>query len=336
MLIVRGATLAGLAASARLARLGHRVTLVTGGGPVGGAVAVPDVIAVPAAWRDVFKKSGGHLQAELNRAHVELVEAPPREHVLADGSTLSLPSERGAQYRAVAERFGEAEAARWRGMVDGLDDLWHAYRRHALEGIVPVSGRDRAALWLDVTVADLADRVGEHLAPIVLEAGGSPGAPAVEALSLSAERRFGRWQLVDGDGAARPGPLLLDDRGALRPGSLLADQGTLRPGSLLLDLLRRRVEERGVTLIEEHDGRPDLDATVPDQPLRSGSAEDWLARAPIVGEDGVLRASAASPAGPAPWAELGSAALAVYELHERLTGEDCRPTNVNFTMPRLA
>ena len=48
----------------------------------------------------------------------------------------------------------------------------------------------------------------------------------------------------------------------------------------------------------------------------------------------VARASAASPAGPEPWAQLGSAALAVYELHERLTGEDSRPTNVAFRMPR--
>lgn len=312
MLIIRGATLAGVAAAARLARLGHEVTLVTDGDQVGGAGALPDVIAVPAAWRDVFKKSGGHLQAELNRVHVELVEALPREYVLADGSTLLLPGERGAQYRAVAERFGEAEAARWRALVDDLDDLWHAYRRHALEGIAPVAdARDRAALWLDVTVGQLAERVDDRLAPIVLEAGGSPAARAVEALSLSAERRFGRWRLVDGDGGALP-------------------------GSLLLDLLARRIEERGVRLVERCESSPDLDATLPDRPLRAVSAEDWLTRVPIVGSDGVVRASACSPAGPAPWAELGSAALAVYELHERLTGEDCRPTNVAFKLPRLA
>ncbi|NHB83987.1 hypothetical protein G7085_03060 [Tessaracoccus sp. HDW20] len=110
MLIIRGATLAGLAAAARLARLGHEVTVVTDGGPLGGATAPPDVVTVPAAWRDLFKKSGGHLLAELNRARVELVEAPPRQHPLPDGSTLTLPDERGPQYRAVVARFGEAEA----------------------------------------------------------------------------------------------------------------------------------------------------------------------------------------------------------------------------------
>lgn len=312
MVIVRGATLAGLAAAARLARLGHQVTIETPSSTVGRDIDVADTIAVPAAWRDLFKKSGGHLQTELNRAGLELVEAPPRTHLLADGSTMELPAERGAQYRAISARLGAATAAAWRDLVDDLDGLWHAYRRHALEGVAPVrTADDRAALWLDVTVADLADRVGGQLAPIVLSEGGAPGAPAVEAIGLSAERRFGLWRLAD-------------------------EGGRWRQGALLVDLLVARLAERGVTFRRPTGEEPDLDATVQDgaQP-RAETAAQWLSRTPIIGADGVLRASAASPAGHQPWAELGSAALAVYELHGRLTGEDCRPTNVDFRPPRL-
>ena len=139
----------------------------------------------------------------------------------------------------------------------------------------------------------------------------SPDAPALLALPLSVERTFGRWRLVDAGGA-------------------------VQPSTRLVGLLADRLAERGVVVAEEAEGAVDIDAAPPAgwRPA-TASAEDWLARVPIVGEGGALRASAASPAGPEPWAQLGSAALAVYALHERLTGEDPRPTNVDFRLPRL-
>ena len=68
--------------------------------------------------------------------------------------------------------------------------------------------------------------------------------------------------------------------------------------------------------------------------LAPSSGRAWLRRTPVV--DDVPTASACSPAGNDVWGELASAALAVYELHERLTGEDCRPTNRAFRGSRLA
>lgn len=389
-IVVRGSTLAGTATAARLARLGHDVTLVTDGEPLGGrwapapgpgghtVDAMPQVICLPATWRDLFKKSGGHLQAELNRAGLDLVPAPPALHRFADGTELELPSERGAQLRAVEHAFGPDVAARWRRLIDGLDDVWLAYRRHALEGTAPVAGKpDRARLWLDRTLVGLASGLGERLGRVVTDLGDSPGAPGLLAIRLHVEQTFGRWQLVDGDGV---------------PQSV----------SRLIDMLADRLQERGVRLVETPDGTPDVDclphlprgtwlrpapgaapaprithelrkpsgkavrevvdhtgprpvvtwlrptadgdlATThdhntatpdPSWGVATSSARDWLARTPILG-DGHLRASACSPAGAEPWAELASAALAVYELHERLTGEDSRPTNRDFRPPRL-
>ncbi|MFT3887280.1 MAG: hypothetical protein QM713_03850 [Arachnia sp.] len=313
MLTVRGATLAGMAAAARLARLGHEVTLVTDGSALGADWSDDGPLLLPAAWRDLFKKSGAHLVTALNGAGLELVAAPPAEHPLPDGTSIALPAERGAQYRAVAARFGADEAARWRSLVDDLDDVWLAFRRHALEGTAPVeTPAQRAALWLDRTVGDVAAGLADPLASLLLSLAETPDAPALLALPLSVERTFGRWMLVSADG---------DTRGS----------------TLLVRLLADRLAERGVRVVDEHDGAVDIDGVPPAGWVpRTRSADDWLARVPIVGADGALRASAASPAGPEPWAQLGSAALAVYELHERLTGEDPRPTNRDFTLPRLA
>lgn len=303
MLIVRGATLAGLAAAARLARLGHEVTLDAAGHVPD---PLPPTIVLPATWRDLFKKSGAHLVTALNGAGLELTEAPPTRHVLGDGTVLELPSERGAQFYALSDAFGKDEAARWRDLLDDLMPVWEAFRRHALEGTEPVrTKQQRAALWLDRSVADVAGRLGTPLADVVLALG--PERPGMAALPLLLERMFGRWQVTRAGGP--------------------------QPADLLVDLLRARLAERGVRTVETYDGEADIDC-------RPATAKTrWWQRPPALGvpinDGGQLRASSASPAGAAPWAQLASAALAVYELHERLTGEDPRPTNKEFTLPRL-
>lgn len=199
MVAIRGATLAGVAAAARLSRLGHDVTLHTAGVRPGGrwtpdshqdhAVdAMPQVITLPAAWRDVFKKSGRAFDP-LARAGLRLVAAPPAVHRFADGSELELPTERGAQYHALAARYGDAVAARWRTLLDDADDVWLAARRAGVEAPHRPESREAATLWLDRTLTDLADRItsssGTHppgpqvlRRHIVAQGSGHPGNPA--------------------------------------------------------------------------------------------------------------------------------------------------------------
>ncbi|MDO5676529.1 MAG: hypothetical protein Q4G35_03360 [Propionibacteriaceae bacterium] len=303
MIVVRGATLSGLAATARLARLGHEVTLDAGGHSPD---PLPPVIVLPATWRDLFKKSGAHLVTALNGAGLELVPAPPARHELSDGSVLELPAERGAQFYALSDAFGEGEAGRWRDLLDSLMPVWEAFRRHALEGAEPVrTKQQRSALWLDRTVADVAGSLRTPLKDVVLALG--PEQPGLAALPLLLERMFGRWELTKDE--------------------------VPQPAELLVELLRQRVAERGVHTVESHDGPADIDCRPHVVPRR------WWQRTVGLGtpidDGGQLRASVNSPAGAAPWAQLASAALAVYELHERLTGEDPRPTNKEFTLPRL-
>lgn len=304
MLIVRGATLAGLAAAARLSRLGHTVTLDEAGHTV---ESLPPTIALPAAWRDTFKKSGAHLITALNGAGLELSPAPPARYTLSDGSVLELPAERGAQFYALSAAFGEAEAARWRDLLDDLLPVWGAFRRHALEGSEPVRTRQqRSALWLDRSIAEVAQRLQSPLAEVLTALG--PERPGTAALPLLLERMFGRWEVTH--------------------------HNAPQPADRLVDLLRARVVQRGVSIVESHDGPADIDCR-PHQAARRW----WRRPHPLgtpINDGGQLRASTTSPAGSAPWAQLASAALAVYELHERLTGEDPRPTNKAFTLPRLS
>ena len=248
-LVVRGATLSGLAVAARLAKLGHRVELATDGEPLGGrwaatagpeghlVDALPQLVSLPATWRDVFKKSGGHLVAELNRAGLALVEAPPVEHRFPDGTALELPAERGAQFHAISNRFGEPAAARWRDLVDDLDAVWTARRAFGIDGPeLPVDRAGRRRLWLGRTLVDLADRLDHpQLSRLVSDLGPALGtrsaaAPAVLATAHVLDRTFGRWQLVDGDGRGQR-------------------------ASLLVELLAARVSERKVDVVE-HSSAP--------------------------------------------------------------------------------
>lgn len=383
MLKIRGATLAGMASAARLAKLGHEVELLSDTIPAGGRWAgagpspLPPVISLPATWRDLFKKSGRTLDAELSRTGLSLVPAPPTIHRFADGSELALPTERGRQFAVLSDRYGTPVAERWRDLLDELDDVWMAARRFGVERPeAPATRAQRASLWLDRSLADAADRAGHpHLSQIVVAVGplagtGSRRAPGLLAGRLAVDRMFGRWHIVDAAGAPQPGTRLIDaltDRLATRRVTV-TDAPVERSGQDLISIDCRPPavslparpalapacsQTREAGTVEELSETVDLSGAAPVVTWRIPSAEgttvlthdhtrarrsaEWgaeprsaraiLRRPPVQAGDGALRASAASPAGPEPWAELASAALAVYELHERLTGEDCRPTN---------
>lgn len=394
-LVVHGATLSGLAAAARFAKLGHDVVLTTGGdvpggrwaampGPEGHLVdAMPQQVSVPATWRDVFKKSGGHLVAELNRAGLALVEAPPVEHNFPDGTTLALPCERGAQFHAISHTLGSRAAEQWRDLLDDLDDLWAARRTFGINNPeLPQDMAGQKQLWLERTLADLAARLEHpHLRELILDLGPTNGthskkAPALLATSFVLDRTFGRWQLVDDEGRGQRASHLVDllsarvvERGVrichdsaeppsvdCRPRAsarwfLASPRPALRP--TLSHELREADGTTSVREVVDHtsDGpvttwlRPAKDAVLasihdhrhgtPDLAwgLAPISGPKWLHRTPILGE--VPAASACSPAGNDAWCELASAALAVYEVHERVTGEDCRPTNRAFKGSKL-
>jgi UDP-galactopyranose mutase len=214
---VVGGGLAGMAAAARLAKLGHAVDLYERAGVLGGSWApyeltdgvlvddAPAVLGFPAPWRDLFRKSGRPLEAELARSGHALVPADVPQVIFADGATLMLSSNRGEQHAALVRAYGAPAADRWRNLLDRLDEVWQALRPLGFESELPgrahLSRQQRQRLMRRQTVADLAHSVRHpHLSALVRSVaygfGASPEeTPALVAVELTIRSTFGRWQI---------------------------------------------------------------------------------------------------------------------------------------------
>lgn len=223
LVAVVGGGLAGMAAAARLAKMGHRVRLHEVSDTLGGRWApygldgtdvlvddAPGVLGFPAPWRDLFLKSGRPLEAELARSGYGLVTAPAPTYRFADGSELVLPTDRGQQHEALLRAYGPGPAARWQHLLDSFGDVWQALRPLGLEeAYVPAAlTRDEVrrlrGRW---SLADLADTLDEpHLRALVRSTAYGQGTtpeqvPALTAVDLLVGRTFGRWQVRPVDGA---------------------------------------------------------------------------------------------------------------------------------------
>ncbi len=216
--VVIGGSLAGLAAAARLAKAGHAVELYEKAPVLGGRWApyalsdtgvmvddAPAVLSFPAPWRDLFRKSGRPLEAELARSGFELVPAEPVVLVFDDGAELVLPTDRGEQYATLSAAYGRPVAERWRDLLDRLDDTWQALRPLGFElelrGRRQLSRPVRRRLLHRRTVADLAAAIDHpHLGALINSVAYRQGSdprrtPAFAAVELSVLRTFGRWQV---------------------------------------------------------------------------------------------------------------------------------------------
>jgi phytoene dehydrogenase-like protein len=236
--VVIGGGLAGMAAAARLAKAGHAVELYERSDALGGCWApyplphepaatpqlpaspvlvddAPAVLGFPAPWRDLFRKSGRPLEAELGRLGYALIPARPATVTFADGTELSLPTDRGEQAAAISQTFGRSAAVRWQQMLDRLGDVWQALRPLGLEG--ELSSRrqlpraTRRRLLYPRSLAELADSIGHpQLSALIRSAAYRQGSipeetPALVAVELFIARTFGRWQLQPVGSAAATG-----------------------------------------------------------------------------------------------------------------------------------
>lgn len=395
--VVHGATLGGLAVAARLAKQGHVVVLDAHGQRDGGHWAprevqevlvddLPQTFLLPAAWRDLFKKSGRAMDAELTRHGLTLEPAPAQEHRFADGRTLVLPAERGDQFHAVEDAFGRGAAERWRDVLDELDEVWQQLRLTGLERRFEAAALDARAkqkLLAGLTLEGLAERVQDaHLGTIIRSqaslAGAPPGrAPALLAVRLAVHRRFGSWQLLREGAPERASAVvdLLTERAGLRgvqrtshsgPTSATVEARPQRPAGWLArrscppalapQVRQRIVEATSEGIVERLDHRAGNPVVTWHRPLPDGRAVEtvhdhrtvrpdlawglapasfraWRSRPGIRADEG-WNASCAQHAGNEPWAELLTAALVAYEVHEERTGEDIRPTNKTQPTPR--
>ncbi len=214
---VVGGGFGGMAAAARLAKLGHEVTLLERLPALGGALtpvvdgdftwdATATSTLMPAVVRDLFRKSGRPAEREIDLVPLEVI----RDHVFEDATTLRLPGESRAAQIAAFDALGPGLGRQWVDHVATFDADWEVLRRGYFE--VPW---DRDALPRDV-----ADRLGSRETlhrrlkkrfkddrlrqvaayPFVIDGHDPRNVPAWAGLIAYLEQRFGAWTVQGGMG----------------------------------------------------------------------------------------------------------------------------------------
>ncbi|MDF3297116.1 phytoene desaturase family protein [Streptomyces tropicalis] len=139
---VIGAGTGAMAAAARLAVAGHRVTVYERTRTYGGAVGRverdgfsfdtgPGLLPLPAVFRDLFVKTGREPLEEC----VDLVQVDPSSrHVFADGTGAVLPNaSRAGAVAALDEALGAGAGQRWGDFLVRAREAWDRTRRPLLE-----------------------------------------------------------------------------------------------------------------------------------------------------------------------------------------------------------
>lgn len=217
--VVVGGGLGGLASAARLAKLGHAVTLLEAADRPGGALvpvtaegftwdAGATYTLLPAALRDLFRKSGRPLEAELG---AELEPLPViREHRFKDRTSVRVPGgSRGAQLAAFDE-LGPGLGEEWTRHVDTYSPVWDVLRRNYVEAPwdpdqpgpeLTALFRTRETLHKRLRRDLRDDRLGLVAAyPLVAEGHDPRNVPAWAGVPNYLEQCFGAWRLPGGPG----------------------------------------------------------------------------------------------------------------------------------------
>lgn len=339
--VVVGGGLGGCASAARLAKLGHEVTLLERLDHVGGAIGFleqdgyrwdtgPVSTALPAVLRDLFRKSGRPLERELGLVRLE----PMREHRFEDGSVLAMPSgSRAGQQQAIDAALGDGLGDEWLDYTYGFADTWDLLRRDYLErpyspDHVARETKDllttRHTMHRAVTRAFKDERMRELALTQVIFDGHDPrNVPAWMGMMAYVEQNFGVWTIPAGMGALadalarRLGDRRVDVRVGTTVSDIVVRDG--RPtgvdtdrGTVDADIVVCAIDPRGIPVLAPHVRKTmpvippvvchlGLSGEVPDLPH-----EVVLHGDPLL----VVRTNGAAPDGGRAWTLLGRGRLA--------------------------
>ncbi|KOV50067.1 phytoene dehydrogenase [Streptomyces sp. AS58] len=225
---VIGAGMGAMAAAARLAVAGHRVTVYERTQTYGGSVrrlerdgfsfdTGPGLLSLPAVYRDLFLKTGKEPLEDC----VDLVQVDPSSrHVFADGTQVSLPNaSRAGVVAALDEALGAGAGGRWGDFLVRAREAWDRTRRPLLEEPLwpnwqVLADREpypavphkrllrtrRAATLAEVAAGELRDpRLAALLEGHALAHGLDPRvAPAAASVLPYLEHAFGTWYVRGG------------------------------------------------------------------------------------------------------------------------------------------
>ncbi|WP_224278258.1 phytoene desaturase family protein [Nocardioides lacusdianchii] len=244
--VVVGGGFGGMATAARLAKLGHDVTLLERADHLGGALtsvehdgftwdAGPASTLLPAVVRDLFRKSGRPLERELDLQPLD----PVREHRFGDGSSVRVPGGSRAAQLAAFEGLGPGLGQQWVDHVASYGEAWELLRKEWFERpfdadvapreLVDLLGR-RESLdkRLRRTFRDERLRlVAGHR--LVMAGHELRNAPVHAGVDIYLEQRFGAWTVPGGLAAL----------GAAMAARLELRGVTVRTGTEALDLVVR-------------------------------------------------------------------------------------------------
>ena len=137
--VVVGAGVGGLAAAARLAALGHDVTVCEAAAEVGGKLGLverdgfrfdtgPSLLTMPWVFEELFAATGGW------PAGLDLVPVDPvARYRFADGTSLSAYGDRDAFCTELDAVLGPGSGADWRAFLQRAERIWTASRGPFLE-----------------------------------------------------------------------------------------------------------------------------------------------------------------------------------------------------------
>lgn len=338
--VVIGGGFGGMAAAARLAKLGHEVTLLERAARLGGALttveldgfawdAGPTTTLLPAVIRDLFRKSGRPLEREVDLQPLDLV----REHRFEDGSSLRLPGGSRAAQLAAFDDLGPGLGRQWVDHVASYGDTWELLRKEWFERAFDdtVAPRELTALLAQRESLDKRLRrrfrderlrlVAGHR--LVMDGHELRDAPVFAGVDVYLEQRFGAWTVPGGLAAL---------------GAAMADRLALRGVAVLTGAEALDLELRGgrVASVRTADGEVVADhVVVAIDPRRLPALTSYVRRTmpalpPVVchvGLEGavpdlphevvlhgdpmlVVRTGGRAPAGGAAWTVLGRGRLA--------------------------
>lgn len=223
-IVVIGAGMAGLAVSARLAKRGHRITLLEANDRVGGKCFTdevsgfrfdvgPSLLTLPAVYRDLFLKTGKRLEHSVDISPVD----PAFTYIFHDGTRVVFPNlSHNGTVDAIRESLGEEAAQAWHRLLQRAESMWEASRGNFIEAelrsIIPFLKRKTflqdlrvIAPWRSLRAITQTYTNNEYIGKIIdryaTYTGSDPRkSPAVLLTIAFVEEAFGAWHIKGGLG----------------------------------------------------------------------------------------------------------------------------------------
>ena len=219
--VVVGAGVGGLAAAARLAALGHQVTVCEATGAVGGKLGLlerdgfafdtgPSLVTMPQVFRDLFEQTGGW-PGDLSFTPL----APLARYRFADGTGFDASSDLDEHSAALDRALGAGAGDDWRAFTARAGRIWEASRGPFLESALDGPGtiarlalrrpRDLATIAPGTSLRALGrrylrdPRLRTYLDRYATYTGSDPRrAPAALAAVPYVEQAYGGWYVPGG------------------------------------------------------------------------------------------------------------------------------------------